>query len=136
MRLLLIFALAVSALGFSCRAEARDADLWWTAPGDDGTFGRATSYEIRYKSTPPAATDSVGMAAWVANSGSVTPPAPSTAGVVDSARVVGLDPAKSWFFVVRAIDDSGNAGSWSNVLALTALDVTRPATIGLAGAWR
>lgn len=125
MRKLYVVLAAVAALGLSCRAEARDAVLMWTATGDDGTVGRATSYQIRYKSTPPAS-DTL---SWWNAAGTVPAPVPSVSGAVDSVRVTNFDAATSWYFMMVAIDEAGNMSGWSNVAVLSALDVVRPARI-------
>ena len=58
MRKSVYFAALIAAVAFSgaARAQATSLDstatLLWTAPGDDGTAGRATRYEMRFRSAP------------------------------------------------------------------------------------
>jgi len=47
--------------------------LTWKAPGDDGTVGRAASYDLRYWTAP------LTLAIWDTATAVVSPPAPSTA---------------------------------------------------------
>ena len=128
-KVLLVLALAAVAGTCHREAQARDAVCVWTAPGDDGNVGRAASYELRFKTVPPAAGDTL---TWWNNAAGVVVPVPSVAGAADSARVTGLVAGSSYFFLVRAIDEAGNIGDWSNVAVLQALDVARPGRIGLA----
>ncbi|HET9251457.1 MAG TPA: S8 family serine peptidase [Candidatus Eisenbacteria bacterium] len=94
--------------------------LTWTATGDDGNTGRATSYQIRYSTSP--ITD--------ANFGSATlvpGPDPRTAGTPESFDVAGLSFSTPYYFAIKAFDEFSNAGGLSNVATGTTLgapDVT------------
>jgi thermitase len=82
--------------------------LTWTAPGDDGTTGTATSYDLRYSSSPITAGN-------FASATSASAPAPAAAGTPQSAEVTGLQSCHTYYFAIKAIDDVGNAGALSNV---------------------
>jgi hypothetical protein len=90
-------------------AGAALALLSWTAPGDDSTAGRATTYELR-RSTLPI----TGL-----NFGAATPvpglPAPAAPGTRESFTVSGLDPAVTHYFAIRTVDDRGNWSLISNL---------------------
>lgn len=128
MQRLLVLALVGASIAVAAVAAARDATLLWTAPGDDGTLGRATRYECRMKTVAIAGTDTTG---WWSAAGGVTVPAPSVAGASDSARVTGLQPTTTYFFLIVAFDDAGNRSPWSNLAVLGPLDVVGPGPIQL-----
>jgi len=73
------------------------ATLAWTATGDDGASGTATSYEITYDEGCDGAPQSV-----------ASPPTPRAAGLAEEFTVTGLTPATSCCFTLRAVDDNGN----------------------------
>jgi hypothetical protein len=82
--------------------------LSWTAPGDDGGSGTATSYDVRYSMTPIA--DFVTFA-------SATPvvgePLPHAAGALESLQV-NLAPG-TYYFAIRTKDEATNESGLSNV---------------------
>jgi len=82
--------------------------LQWTAPGDDGHAGKATSYQIRWSH---AAINAINFstATAVAN-----PPAPLTGGTVQQFTVTGLDTTLVTHVALRARDEAGNYSSVSN----------------------
>lgn len=91
-------------LGFGC------SPLFWTAPGDDGNTGTASSYLVRYSFSPILdETD------W-ANAIPVTYgiPAPSPAGLDEEMTICGLAPGITYHFNVRAQDEEPNLGGLSN----------------------
>ncbi|RMG27945.1 MAG: hypothetical protein D6730_06160 [Bacteroidetes bacterium] len=94
----------------SGQATANSIALSWTAPGDDGQNGTATSYDIRYS-----------MAAITpANFSSATQlgqaPAPAAAGTSQSVVVSGLQPASTYFFAIKALDEVPNTSPISNIV--------------------
>src|SRR2546426_5139762 len=102
---------------------SQTANLRWTAPGDDGSSGRATSYDARYSTAGPL-TD--------ANFATATPfstPAPGPAGSIESVSVSGLSPGTRYWFGVKAADEVPNWSPLSNIATvLTPLppDTTPP----------
>lgn len=87
--------------------------LLWTAPGDDGTSGRAQEYSLRYSTTPiveatfNAATPVTGLAP------------PATAGATETATVGGLQPNSVYYFAIKTRDDAGNWSPISNLAVVT-----------------
>ena len=82
--------------------------LKWTATGDDGTFGRVTRNEVRYRLTSfydscPANWDS-------ATRYTGTPTAPGIAGVQQTLTLSGLAPGVTYYFMVVGVDEAGNYG--------------------------
>ena len=99
------------------------AALNWAATGDDSTTGTATSYDIRYSSVP------ITLANW---SGATTvsgEPAPAAAGTLQGYTVRGLAREATYYFAIRATDESGNQSGLSNVPSATTTDTVAPSAI-------
>jgi hypothetical protein len=99
---------AIADLGATSTVAYR-ATLTWTAPGDDGTEGKATSYRIRYREGP--ITDE---AAWDAASAPGVTVTPGAAGIRETVQLVELPGAATVSFAVRAVDAAGNLAPLSN----------------------
>ncbi|MDX9856299.1 MAG: hypothetical protein RBT76_00745 [candidate division Zixibacteria bacterium] len=85
--------------------------LSWTAVGDDGEVGTAARYEIRYALDSAVLRASWDRAAPVSNI-----PTPSPSGSkVSVTRVLPLWPDTTYYFGIKAVDESGNWSSLSNV---------------------
>lgn len=133
--LIVAFLAGLALLGVLEPAAARaqtPADstvlLTWTAPGDDGTIGRATSYDIRYRTVAISGVDTTSW--WNAATQLTGEPTPATAGATDSMRVRGLVPLTTYYFMIRAADEIPNWSGYSNVaVKSTTGDATAPATI-------
>ncbi len=148
LRVLAAFALALCAALASCSdddnpaipgdttAPSRVTDLsilstgdstltvQWTAPGDDGHTGKATSYQIRWSHAAITGSN-FGSATAAAN-----PPAPATAGTVQQFTLTGLDTTLVIHVALRARDDAGNYSQVSNDVVFSPTgDVTPPARI-------
>lgn len=106
-------AMALALAPASARADS--ITLTWTATGDDGTTGRATSYELRFSEQPPSGTDTT---SWWSNASTagVLPP-PATAGSRESYVMSGLATGSTYYFVLRVADEAGNRSGYSNVRA-------------------
>ena len=102
--------------------------LEWTATGDDGTIGTASSYDLRYRTTAISGTDTLSW--WNAATRVTGLPVPHVAGSTDSMRVRGLAPLTTYYFLVRVADEVPNWSGYSNVVArATSGDQTAPGTI-------
>lgn len=84
--------------------------LTWTAPGDDGSEGHASRYDVRYSPTLLAA------AAWDSAFVFSNPPEPKRAGQSEVVVVSGL-AAGVWYFRVRSEDDASNQSHLSEPTA-------------------
>lgn len=126
--LALMFSLLIA---LSVPADAGGVTLRWTAPGDDGTSGRATAYDLRWSTAP--ITDSTFASATPAG----TLPMPQAAGSAESFRAEGLPDRALVYFALRARDERWNWGPVSN-LALARIgadtDVVPGAPLALLGA--
>lgn len=82
----------------------------WTAPGDDGSVGTATSYEMRM-SLSPITSSNFAQAAVVPDL-----PPPLVSGSRQHVTVRGLDRGTIYYFAMRSTDDAGNRSALSNLL--------------------
>ena len=90
--------------------------LHWTAPGDDGNVGRASTYELRYSVTAVP----IDTTSWWASATVAGPlPAPLTAGSGEAFTVAGLDSGTTYYFVIRTADEVPNWAGFSNVAVRT-----------------
>ncbi len=106
-------AAALLALPGPALAAVGSVPLHWTAPGDDGDIGRATSYMLRYSTTPVSGADTTSW--WAAATAAAGLPAPQPAGSAESFTVAGLDSGATYYFIIRAVDDANNVADFSNV---------------------
>lgn len=106
------------------------ATLSWTAVGDDGTTGTATSYDVRYRTAP------ITDANWSTSTQATGEPTPTVAGSTQTFTVTGLTRQQIYYFAARATDDGGNISPLSNVPNVTTPDTMAPAAINdLAVGW-
>ena len=105
-------------------ATATTVDLAWTAPGDDGTTGTATEYDIRY-ATSLTVLENWDNAVQVTNE-----PSPSAAGSSETFTVTGLTPSTTYYFGVKTADEIPNWSTISNVATTsTGVETDAPAAI-------
>jgi hypothetical protein len=94
-------------------ATASTIKLTWTAPGDDGSTGTATTYDIRY-STADITTGNWSSATTVTGE-----PSPSVAGSSESYTVTGLSASTLYYFALKTSDEVPNESGLSNVPSLS-----------------
>jgi hypothetical protein len=92
-------------------ATTNGVTLTWTAPGDDGVAGTASSYDIRYSNSP--ITDATWATAFQA--GGEPPPKP--AGSPESFTVQYLAPGTLYYFALKTVDEKQNWSGLSNVVS-------------------
>ena len=112
-------ALAMSATALSDTSVT----LAWTATGDDSLTGTATSYDIRYSTSPITAAN---FSAATAVSGA---PAPAVAGTAQTMVVHTLSRQVTYYFAAKVSDEAGNTSALSNVPSATTPDTKAPASI-------
>jgi hypothetical protein len=83
--------------------------LTWTATGDDGLAGTASSYDIR-RSAQRIVTE----AAFAAALPIAGTPSPKAAGNAESLLVSGLDADTAYFFAIKVVDEAANASTLGN----------------------
>lgn len=97
--------------------------LEWVAPGDDGTTGQVSGYEVRYSTTPDPEND-----APLSQRITIGPPL-AASGQTDSYIVTGLTAGTHYYFVLRAFDDGFNFSNFSNVADDTTWTCTAPSAV-------
>jgi len=126
MRKLLI---AAAALLLAASTEAATITMQWTAPGDDGNVGTATTYQMRWSASPIVGTDTLSWwnAAFVVSTGL---PAPMVAGTTQTAIVTGAFVAGvTYRFMMKTCDEVPNCSRYSNLATKTFSDTLAPAAI-------
>ncbi|MFM7231054.1 MAG: CehA/McbA family metallohydrolase [bacterium] len=96
--------------------------LTWTAPGDDGATGTATSYVIKVSS---AAITSVNFAAALDLDRWIAEPTPKPGAAAETLFVFGLAPDTTWHFALQATDEVPNTSGVSNDAATAPAPGTR-----------
>ena len=99
--------------------------LSWTAVGDDGTTGTASTCDVRYSTSP------IDEANWAAASQAVGEPAPRSSGTDETFTVTGLQGDTLYYFAVKVGDEVRNWSTLSNVVSTTTLppDSSPPAAV-------
>ncbi len=99
--------------------------LSWTAPGDDGSSGTASSYDVRYS------TSTITEANWASATQATGEPTPAVGGNSDGMIVSGLSSSTTYYFAMKASDEVPNTSSLSNVANATTSppDNTAPAAV-------
>ncbi len=85
----------------------------WTAPGDDGTSGTATTYDIRYS------TSSINESNWASATQVSGEPAPAASGTNQNMTVSGLSSSTTYYFAMKTADEVPNWSSLSNIASGT-----------------
>lgn len=85
----------------------------WTAPGDDGSAGTASQYDMRRSNV--AITDQ----AWDSAARVSPMPAPKAAGAAETLTVSGLSSVTTYYFAMKAADEARNWSPLSNVISET-----------------
>jgi chitodextrinase len=117
-----IMFIALFVASLTSVANAESVLLQWTAPGDDGTIGTATTYDLR-TSASLITSANFNLATVVAGLS-----APQVAGSNESFTVAGLAPG-THYFAIKAVDEAGNWSLISNVVSVVVVDTTPPAAI-------
>jgi trimeric autotransporter adhesin len=96
--------------------------LAWTAPGDDGTTGTATSYEAYYSTSP------ITSGNYISATPAVGEPTPQVAGTTQGMSITGLMENTTYYLVILVRDDAGNASAAVISNVATATTPTTPVT--------
>ncbi len=99
------------------------ATLSWVAPGDDSTSGQAYAYDLRYSVFSPTFVHNPMIVYNYASVKITGEPVPAPAGQIQSMTVTGLEPTKTYYFMMTTLDESGNRSALSNIAQATLLDV-------------
>ncbi|MCP4705252.1 MAG: hypothetical protein GY865_11640 [candidate division Zixibacteria bacterium] len=98
--------------------------LNWIAPGDDGNSGTASTYDIRYSSSPITNETSWNNAIALSDE-----PAPLVAGSNQNYTVTGLDVETTYYFAIKTADEVPNWSAMSTVASVPTIDDVPPAPI-------
>ncbi len=88
--------------------------LHWTAPGDDGSTGRASRYDLRARPAPYGPIDS--QVEWDQAHQFSNEPTPAPAGQMDSMTITGFLPGSQYYLCIRTYDEVNNISDFSNAL--------------------
>ena len=99
---------AINDLKAVATSHDRGISLTWTAPGDDGTVGRAENYDLRY-SKQQIYTNNFSSATVYTN---ISFPLPS--GEQQDVTVYNLDPEQRYYFAIKTSDKAENWSFISN----------------------
>jgi len=113
--MLSLFMFASSAI--ICPAVAAEVTpysitITWTAPGDDGTEGVATEYDIRYS------TDPIETANWNSIVEVEGEPSPQPSGTLESFTIDGLIPDTWYYIAIITSDEMYNWSDLSNIISV------------------
>ncbi len=89
--------------------SSRTALLTWTATGDNGTEGMASSYDVRYSTLP------ITEGNFTSAPQAVGEPTPQVSGSTEEFTVGGLQPSTIYYFALKAKDEAGNISTLSFV---------------------
>ena len=128
-QLIMIALLMLSAPVFAqAQTTATSVQLTWTAPGDDGSIGTASQYDLRYSTSIITSTNFASATRWVST------PTPSAPGTSQTTTVTGLNPSTTYYFALKTADDVGNLSVLSNVVSKATLavpDIIAPSPIAV-----
>ncbi|MEA2081321.1 MAG: lamin tail domain-containing protein, partial [Elusimicrobiota bacterium] len=85
-----------------------EINLSWTATGDDGTIGAASSYVIRYNTVEISTTN------WASSTAVTQSWAPQVSTSIEWHTVTGLTAGTTYYFAIKAKDEVGNTSDISN----------------------
>jgi hypothetical protein len=109
-RLMACLALLLALAPAIAHAQADTLVLVWTAPGDDGSVGTASNYDIRI-STAPIDASNFDAAMQIGGL-----PSPLISGSRQRMVVRGLTRGTTYYFALKSTDDVGNTSGLSNLL--------------------
>ena len=87
-----------------------NANLKWTSSGDDGEYGIASAYDMRYSLTP------ISEENWSSATQVIGEPMPQYSGLEDQITIFGLSASTTYYFALKVIDDEGSQSPLSNIL--------------------
>lgn len=98
--------------------QATEITLTWSAPGDDGTVGTVSGYDIRYN------TVKISDSLWDISDQCPDWPTPAPPGNPQEYTVTGLVSDQKYYFAIKAFDERPNFAQLSNIANGTTLEST------------
>lgn len=127
LRVLAVFTiLLMIAVGCSApvsQTTTQCQKLIFTVKGDDGSFGQASAYDVRWSYTVITAASFA-----TATRFNTTKP-PKAPGTIDTIVVTGLPSDTLLYFAVKTGDEQNNWSTLSNVISFRTPDITPPGPI-------
>ncbi|MCK4607339.1 MAG: PKD domain-containing protein [candidate division Zixibacteria bacterium] len=105
-------ALIVPGSAVAADITAMTVSLTWSAPGDDGSVGTASQYDIRYAVWP------ITQSNWADAVQCIGEPIPRPAGSLETYTVMNLTPGTQYYIAIMAADEVPNWSMLSNVLTV------------------
>lgn len=99
----------------SAAVSSSSIQFSWTAPGADGYFEPASSYDFRM------ATSEFNLSTWTSQTRVFGLSIPAEPGTIETFTLSGLSPSVSYYFAVRGADSFGNLSQSFNLLNITTL---------------
>lgn len=90
-------------------ANAGEIALNWTAVGDDGNLGTATSYIVKFSITPITTQSEFNAAITYVQNWT-----PLAAGSIENKTLTSLNPGDFLYFAIVAVDEAGKQGDLGN----------------------
>jgi hypothetical protein len=118
------FKAQIAEAAFLEASSAATIALEWTAPGDDGTTGKAAAYDLRWSSSAITSAN-------FASARAIDAPAPSPARTRESVTVSGLPAEALVYFALKTRDEVPNVSELSNVISVGTGGVPPAAVQGL-----
>ncbi len=103
---------AVTNLSVSNCASS-SCSLSWTSPGDDGSTGTATQYDIRYSTSTITSTN------WNSATQATGEPNPLISGTTQTFNLTGLNADTTYYFALKTLDEVPNTSELSNIPSAT-----------------
>lgn len=131
----------VALMAHRGHSQSASVTLDFTAPGDDGNVGTASTYQLRYSTTLP---DTTGLSAsgpggttalnawWNAATVYASTPIPLVAGTKQTITVSPTPPFQTgvtYYFIMKACDEVPNCSAYSNLASKLIPDLTPPGRI-------
>lgn len=129
--ILILVVCFIPFLPGKAQSQVPSITLEWTAGGDDGTVGTASTYQMRWSTVRPDTTSIASMDTWWAGATAVSGlPIPMISGTRQTMVVAGPFAAgQTYYFVLKACDEVPLCSPYSNVAAKPVADTTPPSRI-------
>ncbi len=112
---LIVCLILLPQISDAATATPTTVTMSWTATGDDGNVGTATTYDIRYS------TSAITPANWDDATLATGEPNPQISGTTETFTVTDLTPSTLYYFAIKASDEVPNWSNLSNVLSISTL---------------
>lgn len=116
-------SLTLTLMSLIAPVKAADYNIHWTAVGDDGLEGTATTYDIRISEIPITEEN------WITAMQLIGEPTPQVAGAHETYTIHNLQTGQSYYIAMKVADEVPNWSGLSNVVMINIPDITPPAAV-------